>query len=67
MWLSNIWFPHEVEMPFSGAPGHEIPGLTLPSAPPAEVRASGTANSIDPKRQLSKIQLLCTRASFMPG
>ena len=53
--LANSRFSHEVEMPLAGAPGHEMPGLTFPSAPPPEVRASGTANNIDPKRQLSKM------------
>jgi len=49
MRFAKKWLPHEVEMPLSGAPGHEIPGLTLPSA---GARASGMAISIVPLRQL---------------
>ena len=66
-WLWKNWLPHEVEIPLAGAPGHETPGKMSPSAPPPFVSASGTANSIAPSRQLSKIQLSWTRASFMPA
>ena len=42
-------------------------GEDVASAPPPLVSESGTANSIAPSRQLSKIQLWWTRASFMPA
>ena len=44
-----------------------MPGVISPSAPPPLTSVSGTAIRKAPMRQLSKIQLSCTRASFMPA